>query len=510
MVVPNRMAGVGPMQRLTVSERLLVVALVPWLLVLARSMLAPTTGVASLSVDIVALAVCILPALMVARSLAQPVRAASDAIDGAIGEEIDTPAAPRRRNELARLSASIERLTGLTGKREAQGRDRAALDAAERIARRANLSRMADRVEQATEAGMRTVVEGSAGLRAKADEMRAALESVRAASADTAKAAETSRGMNADAAQLSEEMIAAIDAIAARTRQGSSVGRAAVERAAASRQTIAALAEAARDIGDIVGVITLIAEQTNLLALNATIEAARAGDAGRGFAVVAAEVKTLATQTGKATGEIGAKIAEIQSTTEHAVAAITTVTEAIDELSGVTNSVAAAMEQQRASTQGFVANVQATNAAVSDVAGRMSDIAGMVTRSSTNAADVSTVAGEMERASQALRTEIPGIVRNFLRADLRDHPRFDVDIQATVTVDGRSAQSRVLDISESGARIAAVPHLVAGGIVTIAFDRLRPLTGRIAWIAGGCFGVRFGPSTLEPGEVLALAGKACA
>ena len=150
---------------------------------------------------------------------------------------------------------------------------------------------------------------------------------------ETAKAADHSRAMNEDATRLSDEVIAAIDAIAAKVREGSDIGRTAVERAANSRQTIGALAKAAKDIGDIVGVITAIAEQTNLLALNATIEAARAGEAGRGFAVVATEVKTLATQTGKATGEIGAKIAEIQSTTGQAVASIGAIAEAIDELS---------------------------------------------------------------------------------------------------------------------------------------------------------------------------------
>ena len=210
---------------------------------------------------------------------------------------------------------------------------------------------MANEVEAATERGLRTVVDGSAVLRAKTDDMRGALEAVHAASTETAKAADHSRAMNEDATRLSDEVIAAIDAIAAKVREGSEIGRTAVERAANSRQTIGALAKAAKDIGDIVGVITAIAEQTNLLALNATIEAARAGEAGRGFAVVATEVKTLATQTGKATGEIGAKIAEIQSTTGHAVASIGAIAEAIDELSLVTNSVAAAMDQQRAATE---------------------------------------------------------------------------------------------------------------------------------------------------------------
>ena len=133
---------------------------------------------------------------------------------------------------------------------------------------------------------------------AKADEMRSALETVRAASDETALAAEGSRTMNTEATRLSEQIIAAIGAIADQVERGSTASREAVERAAGSRDIINALASAADDIGEIVGVIDAIASQTNLLALNATIEAARAGDAGKGFAVVASEVKTLATETG--------------------------------------------------------------------------------------------------------------------------------------------------------------------------------------------------------------------
>ena len=260
---------------------------------------------------------------------------------------------------------------------------------------------MANEVEAATERGLRTVVDGSRCCAPRPTTCAARWKRYTAASTETAKAADHSRAMNEDATRLSDEVIAAIDAIAAKVREGSDIGRTAVERAANSRQTIGALAKAAKDIGDIVGVITAIAEQTNLLALNATIEAARAGEAGSGFAVVATEVKTLATQTGKATGEIGAKIAEIQSTTGQAVASIGAIAEAIDELSLVTNSVAAAMDQQRAATEGFVTNVRGTTAAVSDVAVRMTGIADMVTRSSTNAAEVARVAADMQRASES-------------------------------------------------------------------------------------------------------------
>ena len=183
--------------------------------------------------------------------------------------------------------------------------------------------------------------------------MIAALEAVRAAFDETARAAEGSRAMSEAAGLLSDQVIRAVMEISEQMRRGNRLGREAVERANASRATIDALTKAADQIGDIVTVINQIAEQTNLLALNATIEAARAGEAGRGFSVVASEVKTLATQTGQSTEQIGAKVGEIQSTTREVVASLAGVAEIIDQLSGVTEQVSAAIEQQRGASENF-------------------------------------------------------------------------------------------------------------------------------------------------------------
>ena len=502
------------MRRLTVSERLFVVALLPVAVVLLRDAAAPFLpdneawmwSLAGLAGVVLSAAVC---TLSVARSIVQPLRRATDAIDALSGEG-DEPQAHIPRSEIDRLSMAVVRLTDIAAARAQDSAAQTIVDRAERGLRRANLSNMASEVEAATERGLRTVVDGSSVLRTKTADMRSALEAVHAASSETARAADNSRAMNEEATRLSDEVIGAIDAIAEKVRHGSQIGRTAVERAASSRATVGALAKAAKDIGDSVGVITAIAEQTNLLALNATIEAARAGEAGRGFAVVATEVKTLATETAKATGEIGAKIAEIQSTTGHAVASIGAIAEAIDQLSTVTNSVAAAMEQQRAATQGFVANVRGTNAAVSDVAERMTGIASMVTRSNTNAVEVAHVAADMQRASEAVRAEIPEIVRHALRADHREHQRFDVDVHATVAFDGRETTARVFDLSRGGARIGAVPHILVGTDVTIGFAGVRPVTGKVAWAANGCFGVRFAPSLLDVGELLRVTGLGAA
>ncbi|WP_157136290.1 methyl-accepting chemotaxis protein, partial [Teichococcus cervicalis] len=160
-------------------------------------------------------------------------------------------------------------------------------------------------------------------------------------------------------AAAAEQLAGSIAEINRRVSEGAQVAQRAVTAAGASDTTVAGLAAAADRIGDVVRLIADIAGQTNLLALNATIEAARAGEAGKGFAVVASEVKTLASQTARATEEIGAQIGAMRGATAEAVAAVRGIAEAVARMGEVTAAIAAAVEEQGAATREIARNAAA-------------------------------------------------------------------------------------------------------------------------------------------------------
>ncbi len=155
-----------------------------------------------------------------------------------------------------------------------------------------------------------------------------------------------------------EELSNSIQEIGEQAARGMEMARSAVADTERTNQTIRSLDEAAERIGSVVGLISKIAAQTNLLALNATIEAARAGEAGKGFAVVAAEVKALANQTSRATEEISQQVAAIQEATKGAVDEIGSIGRNIHELTSVSTSIAAAVDEQGATTREIASSIQ--------------------------------------------------------------------------------------------------------------------------------------------------------
>jgi methyl-accepting chemotaxis protein len=189
------------------------------------------------------------------------------------------------------------------------------------------------------------------------------------------------------------------------------MARSAVADTERTNQTIRSLDEAAERIGSVVGLISKIAAQTNLLALNATIEAARAGEAGKGFAVVAAEVKALANQTSRATDDISQQVAAIQEATKGAVNEIGSIGRSIHELTSVSTSIAAAVDEQGVTTREIANSIQT---AAGNTARASDEIKSVEQAASHAASAIGEIGGWTERLS-ARAQDLEAKVANFFQ-----------------------------------------------------------------------------------------------
>jgi methyl-accepting chemotaxis protein len=199
-------------------------------------------------------------------------------------------------------------------------------------------------------------------------------------------------------AAAAEELSASINDISQQAAHAAGIASRAVNQARETDGTVQGLAKSASRIGEVVGLINTIAAQTNLLALNATIEAARAGEAGRGFAVVASEVKSLASQTAKATDDISEQIADIQKVAGEAISAIQAIGGIIGEVNEVATAIAAAVQEQGAATQEITRSTQYAAQGTRNVSENITGV--------KLDADASAGAAEnVKRASELLETQ---------------------------------------------------------------------------------------------------------
>ena len=290
------------------------------------------------------------------------------------------------------------------------------IDAAKRAdsGRTASLVAMSQGFEQRIASLAAALTAASAKLEGTARSMAMSSGATSDLTATAANAAESVSAGVQSAAVGSEQLTASIEEISRQVSESTKITARAVSDAQRTDGIVRALAEGSGRIDHVVGLIANIAGQTNLLALNATIEAARAGDAGKGFAVVATEVKSLATQTAKATEEIGQQIGRIQSATNDAVAAINGIRGTIEQVNAISIAIAEAVVQQGTATGEIARNVSQAAQAALDVTSSLGGISRSGRETDIAAGDVLSAATDLSKRSD----ELSGAVVHFM-TDLR-------------------------------------------------------------------------------------------
>jgi methyl-accepting chemotaxis protein len=254
-------------------------------------------------------------------------------------------------------------------------------------------------------------------LNQASSQMRTTSSSLSAVSVQTNERVQVAEKASGDAsmsvesvASAAEELSASINDISQQASHAAGIASRAVSQARETDGTVQGLAASASRIGEVVGLINTIAAQTNLLALNATIEAARAGEAGRGFAVVASEVKSLASQTARATEEISEQIADIQKVAGEAIDAIKGIGSIIGEVNEVATAIAAAVQEQGAATQEITRSTQFAAQGTKNVSENITGVKSDADAGAAAAHDVKLASETLESHSQ----QLGGQVADFL------------------------------------------------------------------------------------------------
>ncbi|MFF8799326.1 MULTISPECIES: methyl-accepting chemotaxis protein [unclassified Methylobacterium] len=311
-----------------------------------------------------------------------------------------------RRDELGAMAAAVQVFKDNLIRTRALEEETAQARASAEQQRKAGMRQMADRFEAAVGGIVGSVSASATQLQATAQQMTSTAGETASQSTAVAAAAEEAASNVNTVAAAAEELGVSVSEISRQVAGSAGLAQAAVGEADQTAHLVEELSQAVVTIGDVVGLISTIAGQTNLLALNATIEAARAGEAGRGFAVVASEVKELASQTARATEEIGRHIGRIQGVTGQAVSAIGSITLRIREINAVAASIAAAVEEQGAATQEIVRNVSQAATGTGEVTQNMTGLAQASEDTGAAATQVLASASELSRQSEHLSAEV--------------------------------------------------------------------------------------------------------
>ncbi len=381
-----------------------------------RSAAAQRSLILQVALLIAAIALAIGSMVALRSRVIRPLRHIRDAMLKVAGGDLTSDLAlPQRKDEIGALADALS-----TFRQNAIDKER--IEAEQRL----QDSRAAQR-QQAVEAHIKTfeqqMHERLAALRDASGQMQTTSEGMSDVSSQTnsqarlaAQASSTASTNVQSVAAASEELSTSINDISRQVAHAAAIAGQAVDQAKQTDSTVQGLAASANRIGEVIGLIGDIASQTNLLALNATIEAARAGEAGKGFAVVASEVKSLATQTAKATEEITQQIAAVQKVANEAIEAIKAIGGTIGEVSEVATAIAAAVEEQGAATSEINRSTQQAAQGTRDASDNIVSVTAGADATGHAARDVRTAAEALGTQTRELGNQVNAFLGNIRAA----------------------------------------------------------------------------------------------
>jgi methyl-accepting chemotaxis protein len=344
--------------------------------------------------------------LLVRSMVSSPIKAMTGAMkDLASGNLSVVIPATRRGDEIGAMAGAVAVFKENAIRAERLAAEQAVEHAAH-DKRTQSIEAMAANFDRTASHVMEAVSGAATELESTAEAMAATADQTNRQAATVARATDEASGNVQAVAGAAAQLSASIEEIGRQVTQSSRVSQIASEEAGQTSATVKGLADSSARIGEVVGLINDIASQTNLLALNATIEAARAGDAGKGFAVVANEVKNLANQTARATGEISAQINAVQAATQDAVAAIGAIVGRIDEINQIAAAIASAVEEQSAATSEIARSVERAALGTQQVSSTIGGVTETAAQTGSAASQVLHSARSLSQEASDLKTVV--------------------------------------------------------------------------------------------------------
>ena len=388
--------------------------------------------------------------------------------DGDLNAEIP---AQNRHDELGRMAKAVmvfrtnaRELSTMTSRREAEERDA-------KHRQQSEMLQMTDSVDLELQRTIADVLARTEAMRGMATEMCTASEEVMSRSSEATRSSGEASSNVQTVAAAADQMAGSIAEIARQVGKAAQVAATAAADAERTDAIVASLSEAATHIGDVIGLINEIASQTNLLALTATIEAARAGEAGKGFAVVANEVKHLASQTARATGDITSQIAAIQDATKEAVTAIHEISEVIDELNDIASAVASAVEEQTAATHQISEAARLAAGGTTEASRTIDQVRERAENTGGKAHHLSDTVTKVAADLSAFRLNLIRTLRESHAGNRRNSPRRAITLAAELALPGRGAEPcRLVNLSGGGCAVASSAALAEGSAVTLTLS----------------------------------------